>query len=498
MKNSTIRSKVIFGIIIFTLLLFGWTELRHDTILKQQVVNAESSHNRLLIETIMPILELNLAFGLEEASRHYLTEIVSKNPNILMMKLENESNRVLFVYHRKDVVLSEATKISKIEKRINDRITEHKLGRVEVHFSNHYYQLVIKENLQLRYEFFIIVIIVLALFVLLLHYLFLPLKILTKQLQLFDPHKNRFPLKRTEREDEVGVIQNSVIDMVERIRLYTDKLDDFTKNLELKVEDRTEQLRLKTEKLESKILQVKEQEEMLISQSRLAAMGEMMSMIAHQWRQPLSTTTLMITNYNLKSLLANHPRDERDDILQKISETLIYLSDTVDDFQTYFKPETHTEETSVISIVQKAVQFTESRLAPYGIELEIKCDELLHIQTFVNELVQVLINIINNAVDALKESGVERKKIMIETEEKNQEVLLSISDNGGGISEEMIEKVFEPYYSTKGKNGTGLGLYMAKMIINKHAHGKISVNNSLHGAVFTITFKKTNARSLKR
>ncbi len=487
LRNLTIRSKVIFAIILFTLLLFGWIELRHDAMYKQQIINAETSRNILLIETIMPVVGINFEFGLENSNRSYLDDIILKNPNIMELTLENRNEKSVYHSQNHTVGLGKGMLIEKI---ILDSTTADVLGTLSIRFSYLNYKQLQQADTHLNYEFFIIVIVALSLFVLLLDYLMSPLKILHDKIKKFDPQNNTFPIRRTTKSDEAGVFQNALAEMIERMNVYTRELDDLTKNLELKVADRTEQLRLQKEKLESKVIQVKEQEQMLIAQSRLAAMGEMMSMIAHQWRQPLATTTLMITDYNFKSLFANSERDERDEILQKISDILLYLSDTVDDFQTYFKPETHADDTSINDVVKRAVQFTQPRLSQYSIQVELKCNEMHTVKTYVNELVQVIINIINNAIDALKESRKNDRRIVIKTQENDQEIILSISDNGGGIAQEMIERVFEPYFSTKGKNGTGLGLYMSKMIIDKHAHGKIWVENTNEGAMFSIAFKK--------
>ena len=242
--------------------------------------------------------------------------------------------------------------------------------------------------------------------------------------------------------------------------------------------------------LARKIDEVKEQEEMLIAQSRLAAMGEMMSMIAHQWRQPLSTMSLMITNYNVKAMLGDRPKDERDRILEEVSVNLQYLSETVEDFQTYFKPTDTTESSSICTILERAAEFTKSRLQFNSITLRNNCRDGYMIHTNSNEMVQVVINIINNAVDAIVANGSQQRVIGIDAEETPEHVVLRISDTGGGIDEAIIDRIFEPYFSTKSKNGTGLGLYMAKMIVAKHGNGEIAAANSAVGCTFTLKLPK--------
>lgn len=251
-----------------------------------------------------------------------------------------------------------------------------------------------------------------------------------------------------------------------------------------------EQIETSNRELARKVDEVKEQENMLIAQSRLAAMGEMMSMIAHQWRQPLATMSLMIANYDIRAMLDDKPKDERDSILEEISVTLQYLSETVEDFQTYFKPTEGTESSSICAILERAAEFTKTRLQFNGITLQNACMNEYKIRMHSNEMVQVVINIINNAVDAIVQNKPAERLIRIETDETPEELIVRIGDTGGGIDEAVIDRIFEPYFSTKSKNGTGLGLYMAKMIVAKHGNGEIDVENSGSGCTFTLKLPK--------
>lgn len=234
-----------------------------------------------------------------------------------------------------------------------------------------------------------------------------------------------------------------------------------------------------------------EQENFMITQSRFAAMGEMMSMIAHQWRQPLSTTTLMITNERMKSIIANREPNEYDKILDKISETMIYLSDTIDDFQTYFKPEKSTQKIEISTLIERVQQFIEPRLTLSKVELNIKKYTSEKIEIYASEVIQVLMNIINNSIDVLVEKNIDKPNIWITIDSDENNITIRIEDNGGGIDGDIIGMIFEPYFSTKSKNGTGLGLYMSKMIIDKHINGMISVSNTYRGACFTLVLPKS-------
>ena len=270
------------------------------------------------------------------------------------------------------------------------------------------------------------------------------------------------------------------------------QLEAFNTVLEEKVHEQTEELLSLNEGLnetvEKKVTEVHKQQEMLITQSRLAAMGEMLSMIAHQWRQPLSTTTLRISKLQIKSMLEEKGSDERDELLEEVSDTLVYLSDTIDDFQTYFKPDNKKEMVNIASVTERAKGFIRARTDIYHIDVICQGDSEVSIKTFPNELIQVLINILNNAVDVIVSSKRERKEIAIEVVRNVKEVCILITDSGSGIDKKLLERVFEPYFSTKSENGTGLGLYMAKMIIHEHMGGEIFVQNTKEGgAQFSIT-----------
>ena len=230
---------------------------------------------------------------------------------------------------------------------------------------------------------------------------------------------------------------------------------------------------------------------LLTLQSKQAVMGEMISMIAHQWRQPLSTVTLSISDLQLKKMLGKDIDDAyMNKALQDISDTIVYLSDTIDDFQTYFSPNKSISEENICEIINRAVNFTKTRMdgACISFHFEERTDGL--IQTYSNELVQVILNILNNAIDELVEYKKANPEIIITILDKKSRFEILIEDNGRGVPLENIESIFEPYYSTKGMNGTGLGLYMSQMIMQKQFNSKIEVKSSKHGTQFCIQVPK--------
>lgn len=230
------------------------------------------------------------------------------------------------------------------------------------------------------------------------------------------------------------------------------------------------------------------QKQILIEQSKAAAMGEMISMIAHQWRQPLQAVSILTQKLTLSRSIDGEISDELlNQVVEDVSSQLKYMSKTIDDFRDFFLPNKQKEEILVSELIQRALDFVGFMIKNDDIKIninEIKDDSIL---IHINEFVQVVINIIKNARDVMIEKSITNKEINISYEVDECEASISIEDSAEGIPEDIKEKIFEPYFSTKSeKNGTGLGLYMSKTIIEKHCDGYLSVENSSKGAVFKI------------
>ena len=273
------------------------------------------------------------------------------------------------------------------------------------------------------------------------------------------------------------------------------ELQNFNTELEVKVEQKTAELQELNELLEIKVKEkVKElitKDQLLTTQSKQAVMGEMISMIAHQWRQPLSTITLQISNLHFKRLLGESvPEEESDRILRDISDTIVYLSETIDDFQTYFRPQKEKEFIEIHELLERAINFVKPRAKSLVVEIVVEKDSEIMIETYDNEMIQVILNLINNSIDAFIALKREGAKLCISVQENEDTVSIFVKDNAGGISEENMSRIFEPYFSTKGKNGTGLGLYMSQMIVEKQFHGEIRVVSENGETTFTVEIAK--------
>ncbi|RLA72813.1 MAG: hypothetical protein DRG24_01890 [Epsilonproteobacteria bacterium] len=241
------------------------------------------------------------------------------------------------------------------------------------------------------------------------------------------------------------------------------------------------------DKIEEEVAKNREKDKHLLHQSRLAQMGEMISMIAHQWRQPLSAISATSSMIELKAKLNKLENSVAEKKAKEISTYAQDLSYTIDDFRDFFQPNKEKKETTYDAVVESVLGIIKTSLINKNIQLhqELNCHSTF--STYPNELKQVVLNLIKNSEDVLLEEKTKEPYIKIVTYKGKDDYILEISDNGGGVPTEMIEKIFDPYFSTKSeKNGTGLGLYMSKMIIEEHCGGKLTVKNGREGAVFRI------------
>jgi signal transduction histidine kinase len=280
------------------------------------------------------------------------------------------------------------------------------------------------------------------------------------------------------------------------------------------VEQVRERERYLHKELEDKVSIIHKQNQDIIFQNRSAAMGEMIGNIAHQWRQPLHIIglTLIEADFDLDDF-GKIEKEQGTIYLKNIQAQIDYLSQTIDDFRNFFNPQKEKIPCNIQDMVAYVVSLTHKMLETKGILLTTDCVDTcgnknkgciktcaqgMTVLGYPNELVQVLLNLISNSRDALSERKTQDPALRISWGYDNDGIAtIAISDNGGGVAEDVMPKIFDPYFSTKDKKqGTGIGLYMSKIIIQEHHDGSICVSNNEQGAIFTIKLPTFNKEKL--
>jgi len=239
--------------------------------------------------------------------------------------------------------------------------------------------------------------------------------------------------------------------------------------------------------------EIEEQKELMIAQSRHAAMGEMISMIAHQWRQPISVIAMDANNILVDIELDSLETKSLKNDVENIVEQTQHLSKTIDDFRNFFKPNKTKDEVFIGDVFDETLDVIGTSLKNNNIEVQNNFNSQTKVKIFSRELLQVFLNILKNAKEELIEHKESDRKIINTIEENEQDIIVEIRDNGNGIPNEIIEKIFDPYFSTKDeKNGTGLGLYISKVIVQRHLFGSIMAKNYDDGAAFILRIPKNN------
>ncbi|PLY04468.1 MAG: hypothetical protein C0625_16380 [Arcobacter sp.] len=296
--------------------------------------------------------------------------------------------------------------------------------------------------------------------------------------------QRRYIRKLTKVKEEIEML-NSTLE--KKVQLRTQELELSNKKLKIKTSELEYLNNTLDTRIKEEINNRKKQEQLLIQQSKLAEMGEMISMIAHQWRQPLSALSTIIQNVHLRYSLGKLDKEYLDKQRVLSNALTEKMSQTINDFRNFFKPNKEKQPFSIGDALQQTIFLIDDSFKSNNIKIENMISDDVIIYGFESELSQVLLNIITNSKDAFLETKIKNPVITIKTKRAQTHIRILISDNAGGINESIINKIFEPYFTTKDSyNGTGLGLYMSKMIIEQNMQGHLSVKNIPNGVKFSI------------
>jgi len=259
-----------------------------------------------------------------------------------------------------------------------------------------------------------------------------------------------------------------------------------------KIEQDAYEFKILNRKLQAKVSQEiaerKAQEKMLLQQCRLASMGEMIDSIAHQWRQPLMHINSVLMNMD-REIELRHPSAYMEQKMSEIVDLTGHMSQTIEDFRYLFRKDKEMHAFDINESISKALSLFDYKTK--NIQLTFTHASALTYTGHANEIIQVMLILLSNAFEMFLARDSATKHLHISTGRRNSQIFISVEDTAGGISPEHLEKIFDPYFTTKkSTGGTGLGLYIAKIIIETNNHGKLTASNTQKGALFTITLKE--------
>lgn len=439
--------------------------------MKDILKTTEHEKVQLLIKTLKPAIAMSLSFNQESEIKKIL-ETITKESNIVSVTLNSEGLRKVFEKEEKKRVESHTYTTS-----VQDPFKSQDIATLRVvHSYESLGKLYEKINSVLLFIF------VFAFFIFIAFYISMKkeLNALKTIADAFSNYKNAKHVKIIQTKSqtvEIKTITSTANEMIQNISSYLISLERFNTELEKKVQEKVEKLR--------------SQEKMIVHQSRQAAMGEMLESIAHQWRQPLNIIGLSCASLEMEHDLGIKNDENFKEKMQIISKNINYMSNTIDDFRDFLNPDRKASCFNPKKTIEEVCDILEAQLTNNNIRVTILANKELELHGIENEFKQVVFVLINNSKDAIKSLQKNFENFQGEIEislwQKNKNTVVSFCDNGGGIKEDIIHSVFDPYFTTKfASSGTGIGLYIAKNIIESRMQGSITAKNAKNGCCFTI------------
>jgi len=314
-----------------------------------------------------------------------------------------------------------------------------------------------------------------------------------KKLELLLMKKNKEQLVREKKYQYFMLVLTSciLVFMFLFTLLMVNIINDIIKKYIKKVQNKENKLQNLNQTLSTKVAtgieEGKKKDKAMLQQSKLARMGSMISMIAHQWRQPLSEISGVLMELQMSTLAKKVDNQQILDSIKRSNSTIEFMSNTIDDFRNFYKPDKEKKNFYISDACKHAISIVDATLTNLAIKLDIEIIEDKRVNGYPTEYAQVVLNIIANAKDILMEREIRNPKIHLSINCSEDSSIVIIRDNARGIEPKSLDLIFDPYYSTKDSSkGTGLGLYISKLIIEKNMDGDLSVENDEQGAVFKI------------
>ena len=462
MHQISIEIKIIFAIICFALLIVGFERYEISQTIQQQFIESKKSKNQLLINTIVPVINMDLSLGLMDSNKEYLDTIVKQNKDIKSIHIIDKNNQIIYKFPQDTNAqkAQEKNAMSSCKSPIIDNITQMKIGEIYLAFYNDDYEMIIAKNKEITIKIFLITFVLLILFILVVKREFQYLKKLTNAILHYDPKENNFNLDKSSRQDEVGVIHNAFIDMAGRINIYTTLLDDLNSSLEDKIQERTNELQMMNEKLQALSVQ-----DALVLKEKNILLKELYHRVKNNLQ--IISSSLMLQSRRIKDKSVQvifSEATQRIKAMAMVHEKLYQASDLeLIDMQVY------TEEL-ILNLSQAYADldfYFEVTCGSFKLDLE----KALPIGLIINEIVA------NSIKYAFDQTSVNKHICVSMYNLDADKFILEISDNGKGADFQVIKQ--------------GFGFKLVESLAAYQLKGKIEIVNQ-DGLQYKFEFSQGN------
>lgn len=429
---------------------------RNYFIVSNQLIVLEDEKISGIVKSLQPIVAINLSLGFEENYIENIGNTMNIHKEIVGIELLNNQKNIIYK-NFKNTFNAKNTKVYKVH--LEDALLKTSLGTMKVYYTfSSIYTHLLYDFLHFLFTMLLFFIFSLIISTLLIKQNLNSLQTLKEKMLNYKLNNNA-EFKKMEYKNEVAIINNAAVEMLQHIE----------------------------KEVVTRILYEKE----IMQKNRLASMGEMLDNIAHQWRQPLMKMNGIFLNLDRMIELDKLDKEYLEHKITEASNTIYHMSQTIDAFRDFVNPNKEQQSFSIIETIANSLKFLQSSLENINITFEY--DQQCNVYGMKNELLQVLISILTNSIEILEQKNIKNKEIIIHVITEDSSVVLSIEDNGGGLDETILESVFEPYFTTKYKSGgTGMGLYICKLIMTNSFKGTISAENTPHGAKFLLKLSTQN------
>lgn len=458
---------LIFLVVNVPIYIFG--NIYFQEILKK----SEQEKIILMLTTLEPAIAFNISFEQE----NQLDEILSG-----ILKYEDIQQIDLHFLHNKKSLskskqTSKTTKLFTYKHAIIDPFDKTQIATMTLYYANTNLTKITHQIFITIFFIFIFALIVFSIIFYSIRKDLNALKVIANAMREYSLTKKMHPIALQSKSDEINTIANVTNQMIANISHYLLQLKSFNKEL--------------TEQIKNEILKQQKQERLMIHQSRQAAMGEMLESIAHQWRQPLNIIGLATANIETEYKLGILNEKKFDEKMEIVSLNIQYMSNTIDDFRNFLNPERKLGQFNPQKSIQDVLNILDAQLQHSHIFSKVIEEANITLYGVENEFKQVIFILLSNAKDAImlqiQKKSISQGSITISVKQEKEEGVIEVCDNGGGIEENILRSIFDPYFTTKSNaNGTGIGLYIAKNIIESRMQGSLCAKNSEKGSCFTI------------